>query len=76
MLLDIQDLDGLEVRRSPGLGCISFPARLLMERSVKLTRPRREGKKGGDVRRDSGHSVNPSPGRYLRHQLFTLSAET
>ena len=58
------------------MGCISFPARLLMERSVKLTRPRREGKKGGDVRRDSGHSVNPSPGRYLRHQLFTLSAET
>ena len=72
MLLDIQDLDGLEVRRSPGLGCISFPAGLLMERSVKLTRPWREGKKGGDIRRDSGHSVNPSPGTCATSSSLSL----
>ena len=62
MLLDIQDFDGLEVRRLPGLGCISFSAGLLMERWVKLTRLQREGKKGGDIGTNSCCSVNPSPG--------------
>lgn len=76
MLLDIQDSDVLEVRRLPGLGCISFSAGLLMERWVKLTRLQREGKKGGDIGTNSRCSVNPSPGRYLRHQLLAPSAET
>ena len=67
MLLDIQDFDGLEVRRSPGLGCISFPASA-SDGEVSETNKATE-------RRDSRRLINPSPGRYLRHQLFAPSAE-
>lgn len=44
VFLNIKHFYGLEMKTSPGLGCISFPRRFLVEMSINLTRPERKGR--------------------------------